>query len=224
MRSKDKRALSIIFKEAIAVFVDVSGLLRYLKMIERNVLSIPDKLFFSNLIAIFERFEESPLDDRIRLSAGLQKRMADRSFFEQFIIWINGIDDIRKRMYYADLFRCALINDVSDRFLYKLVSILNLHTSYELDYIRDYGFDEKRDLDMGISVFYGIGLFEQRTDAGHAYFVLSGFGKALKAMSLNYDTPRMGYAIPDDLDDSWIVPVTVQMTYKETMAILESHS
>ena len=71
---------------------------------------------------------------------------------------------------------------------YKLARFLILCTSEELDYIASFGYEETTVLTAKVSSLYQYGLFEQRgKENGGVNYALSGFAKALKSNSLNFD-------------------------------------
>lgn len=70
---------------------------------------------------------------------------------------------------------------------YKLARFINLCTSDELDYIKNFDYNSKAKINAVISSLYQYGLFEQSESNDGADYVLSGFAKALKNNCLNYD-------------------------------------
>lgn len=61
-------------------------------------------------------------------------------------------------------------------------------TPEELDYIASFGYEEATNLTVMVSSLYQYGLFEQQEKQhGGANYVLSGFAKALKYNSLNFN-------------------------------------
>ncbi|WP_147398949.1 hypothetical protein [Blautia sp. OF01-4LB] len=71
---------------------------------------------------------------------------------------------------------------------YKLARFLIMCTPEELDYIASFDYEETTNLTAMVSSLYQYGLFEQQERKnGGVDYVLSGFAKALKNNSLNFN-------------------------------------
>ena len=97
------------------------------------------------------------------------------------------MNDDKKIDYFASLTRCFLLNEMENDLYYKLARFINLCTSDELDYIKNFDYNSKAKINAVISSLYQYGLFEQSESNDGADYVLSGFAKALKNNCLNYD-------------------------------------
>ena len=123
----------------------------------------------------------------------------DNSDYEKFvkkqIHLINEINDDKKVDYFAQLTRCYLLTEMEDALFYKLARFLTLCTPEELDYISSFGYEETTVLTAMVSSLYQYGLFDQREkENGGVDYILSGFAKALKSNSLNFDEGTAGRA------------------------------
>ena len=135
---------------------------------------------------------------------GEQVKMADKfsydnkdyeKFVKKQIHLINEINDDKKVDCFAQLTRCYLLTEMEDALFYKLARFLTMCTPEELDYIASFGYDEKTELTAMISSLYQYGLFDQQeNETGGVDYVLSGFAKALKSNSLNFDEGTAGRA------------------------------
>lgn len=130
----------------------------------------------------------STASDKIKLATEWDKKICnDTSRQLQFISWIEGIHDLRKIEYYSNLFCCYLVCDLDEALLFKLISILEDCTSFDLDYIKNLSYKKEKLLDTPISYLINDGLFEicDNTESEVRY-KLSGLAIALKQNSLNY--------------------------------------
>lgn len=125
-------------------------------------------------------------EERIKLSARIIKKVgSDVKKQQQFLTWVNSITDLRKIKYYANAFRCYLICDITDELLFKIINLIERLTSFDLDYIASFGYDETKPLDVKMSYLVGDFIFEQINNS-YSYR-LTGFGKMVKQNCLNYD-------------------------------------
>lgn len=116
-------------------------------------------------------------------------------FVKKQIHLINEINDDKKVDYFAQLTRCYLLTEMEDALFYKLARFLTLCTPEELDYISSFGYEETTVLTAMVSSLYQYGLFDQQEkEYGGVDYTLSGFAKALKSNSLNFDEGTAGRA------------------------------
>ena len=109
-------------------------------------------------------------------------------FVKKQIHLINEINDDKKVDFFAQLTRCYLLTDMEDALYYKLARFLTMCTPEELEYIALFDYEEKTALTAMVSSLYQYGLFDQQEkEHGGVDYVLSGFAKALKSNSLNFD-------------------------------------
>ena len=109
-------------------------------------------------------------------------------FVKRQIYLINEINDDKKVDYFAQLTRCYLLTEMENALYYKLAKFLVMCTPEELDYIASFGYEETTNLTVMVSSLYQYGLFEQQEKQhGGVDYVLSGFAKALKYNSLNFN-------------------------------------
>ena len=114
-------------------------------------------------------------------------------FVKKQIHLINEINDDKKVDYFAQLTRCYLLTEMEDALFYKLARFLTLCTPEELDYISSFGYEETTALTAMVSSLYQYGLFDQKEkENGGVDYILSGFAKALKSNSLNFDEGTAG--------------------------------
>lgn len=110
------------------------------------------------------------------------------NFVKKQIHLINEINDDKKVDYFAQLTRCYLLTEMENALFYKLARFLTMCTPEELDYIASFDYDKTTDLTAMVSSLYQYGLFDQQEkENGGVDYVLSGFAKALKYNSLNFD-------------------------------------
>lgn len=109
-------------------------------------------------------------------------------FVKKQIHLINEINDDKKVDYFAQLTRCYLLTEMENALFYKLARFLTMCTPEELDYIASFDYDETTKLTAMVSSLYQYGLFDQQEkEHGGVNYILSGFAKALKHNSLNFD-------------------------------------
>ena len=126
-----------------------------------------------------------------------EKFCLDNGDYEKFvkkqIHLINEINDDKKVNFFAQLTRCYLLTDMEDALYYKLARFLTMCTPEELEYIALFDYEEKTALTAMVSSLYQYGLFDQQEkEHGGVDYVLSGFAKALKSNSLNFDEGMSG--------------------------------
>lgn len=171
----------------VVLFHDNGAAMDSVRDVKDIVFHIPTALFWDKmqryLYGTFKSF-----DEQVEMSNKFSGDNVDYSVFvKRQMQLIDKIDEDAKVDCFANLTRCFLLTEMNVALYYKLANFLNLCTSEELNYIKDFGKDEKSNLNVMIASLYQYGLFEQ----DGAYYVLSDFGKALKADSLNFDEPAM---------------------------------
>lgn len=108
-------------------------------------------------------------------------------FVKRQIQLINKLDDDSKVDYFAMLTRCLLLQEIDISLYFKLASILNQCTCYELEYIKSTDENKKMKNDAIVSALYQYGLVEGCLEDEGFYYVFSGYAKALKRNCLNYE-------------------------------------
>lgn len=171
----------------VVLFHDGGAAMDGIKDVKDIIFHIPTALFWDKmqryLYGTFKSYSE-----QVEMSNKFSGDNADyNAFVKRQMQLIDKIDDDAKVDYFANLTRCFLLTEMNVALYYKLANFLNLCTSEELTYIKDFGNDKKSDLNVMIASLYQYGLYEQ----DGTYYVLSDFGKALKADSLNFDEPAM---------------------------------
>lgn len=170
------------------VLGDVGALLDATNDLKNILFHTPTVLFWDKMQRyLFGTFRD--YSDQVRMSA---KFTEDNSEYEAFvkkqIHLINEMNDDRKIDYFAMLTRCFLLTDMEDALYYKLARFINICTPEELEYIKSFDYDKKSEINAVISSLYQYGLFDQaEKEHGGVEYVLSGFAKALKDNSLNFD-------------------------------------
>ena len=170
------------------VLGDVGALLDATNDLKNILFHTPTVLFWDKMQRyLFGTFRN--YSDQVRMSA---KFTEDNSEYEAFvkkqIHLINEMNDDRKIDYFAMLTRCFLLTDMEDALYYKLARFINICTPEELEYIKSFDYDKKSEINAVISSLYQYGLFDQaEKEHGGVDYVLSGFAKALKDNSLNFD-------------------------------------
>ena len=170
------------------VLGDVGALLDATNDLKNILFHTPTVLFWDKMQRyLFGTFRG--YSDQVRMSA---KFAEDNSEYEAFvkkqIHLINEMNDDRKIDYFAMLTRCFLLTDMEDALYYKLARFINICTPEELEYIKSFDYDKKSEINAVISSLYQYGLFDQaEKEHGGVEYVLSGFAKALKDNSLNFD-------------------------------------
>ncbi len=170
------------------VLGDVGALLDATNDLKNILFHTPTVLFWDKMQRyLFGTFRD--YSDQVRMSA---KFTEDNSEYEAFvkkqIHLINEMNDDRKIDYFAMLTRCFLLTDMEDALYYKLARFINICTPEELEYIKSFDYDKKSEINAVISSLYQYGLFDQaEKEHGGVDYVLSGFAKALKDNSLNFD-------------------------------------
>ena len=171
----------------VVLFHDNGAAMDSVRDVKDIIFHIPTALFWDKMQRyLYGTFKS--YDEQVEMSNKFSGDNADYgAFVKKQMQLIDKVDDDTKVDYFANLTRCFLLNEMDVALYYKLANFLNLCTSEELNYIRDFRSDKKSSLNVMIASLYQYGLFEQDgTD-----YVLSDFGKALKADSLNSDEPAM---------------------------------
>ena len=175
------------FVKAVA-FLDMGASVDGIKDVKDFVFYIPNALFWDKmqryLFGTFKCYEE-----QVKLSSKFTKDNPNYiKFVKRQIHLIDKMDADEKIDYFANLTRYFLLHDMSIALYYKLANFISICTPEELSYIKDCNCDQKFSLNTMISSLYCYGLFEQvEREQGGADYVLSGFAKALKSSSLNFD-------------------------------------
>ncbi len=161
--------------------------------VKNIIFHTPTVLFWDKMqkymFGIFRDFNE-----QVKMAA---KFNADNEEYKKFVKkqlhLINEMKDDKKVDYFAQLTRCYLLTEMKDDLYYKLARFLVMCTPEELDYIASFGYDKKTKLTVMVSMLYQYGLFDQQEkEHGGVDYVLSGFAKALKCNSLNFDEGMNG--------------------------------
>lgn len=165
----------------IGVILDATG------DVKNIIFHIPTVLFWDKMQRyLFGTFRS--FDDQIKMAEKFSRNNSSyEAFVKKQIHLINEMNDDKKIDYFAMLTRCFLLNEMENDLYYKLARFINMCTSDELDYIRDFDYNNRSKINAVISSLYQYGLFEQSESNDGADYVLSGFAKALKENCLNYD-------------------------------------
>lgn len=170
------------------VIGDIGALLDSASDIKNLLFHIPTVLFWDKMqrymFGTFKNYSE-----QVKLTEKFYSSSEDyEKFVKKQIHLINEINDDKKIDYYAQLTRCFLLTGMENALYYKLARFLVMCTPEELEYIASFDYEETTKLTAMISSLYQYGLFEQNEDTGDGVdYVLSGFAKALKSNSLNFD-------------------------------------
>lgn len=191
LKDKDIRAYSgDAFWNIVKAVVlgDVGALLDATDDLKNIIFHTPTVLFWDKMQRyLFGTFRD--YEDQVEMS---RKFTRDNSDYEVFvkkqIHLINEMNDDLKIDYFATLTRCYLLTDMEDALYYKLARFINICTPEELEYIKAFDYNRKTKINAIISSLYQYGLFDQaEREHGGVDYVLSGFAKALKDNSLNFD-------------------------------------
>ena len=145
---------------------------------------IPNKIFYNKLYSVLNYMSVN-LEERVKLSEKiLEKVGSDVKKQQQFLTWVNSITDLRKIKYYANAFRCYLICNITDELLFKIINLIERLTSFDLDYIATFGYDETKPLDVKMSYLIDDLIFIQ---GDGDYYHLTRLGVMFKQNCLNYD-------------------------------------
>lgn len=170
------------------VLGDVGALLDTTNDLKNILFHTPTVLFWDKMQRyLFGTFRD--YSDQVKMSAKFTEDNSDyEAFVKKQIHLINEMNDDRKIDYFAMLTRCFLLTDMEDALYYKLARFINICTPEELEYIKSFDYDRKSEINAVISSLYQYGLFDQaEKEHGGVDYVLSGFAKALKDNSLNFD-------------------------------------
>lgn len=170
------------------VLGDVGALLDATNDLKNILFHTPTALFWDKMQRyLFGTFRS--YSDQVRMSAKFTEDYSEyEAFVKKQIHLINEMNDDRKIDYFAMLTRCFLLTDMEDALYYKLARFINICTPEELEYIKSFDYDKKSEINAVISSLYQYGLFDQaEKEHGGVEYVLSGFAKALKDNSLNFD-------------------------------------
>ena len=165
--------------------IDFGSMMHSAITLIKKCTEIPNKIFYNKLYSVLNYMSDN-FDERRNLSKKiLEKVGSDVKKQQQFLTWVNSITDLRKIKYYANAFRCYLICNITDELLFKIINLIERLTSFDLDYIASFGYDETKPLDVKMSYLVGDYIFEQINNS-YSYR-LTGFGKMIKQNCLNYD-------------------------------------
>lgn len=174
---------------------DVGALLDTASDVKNLLFHAPTVLFWDKMKRyMFGTFRN--YDEQLKMAAKFNDDNVDyEKFVKKQIHLINEINDDKKVDYFAQLTRCYLLTEMEDALFYKLARFLTLCTPEELDYISSFGYEETTVLTAMVSSLYQYGLFDQQEkENGGVDYTLSGFAKALKSNSLNFDEGTAGRA------------------------------
>ena len=165
--------------------VDFESVMIDSKNFIKKCLEIPQKMFYGKLYTILNEMNVG-WKEKIKLSEKLIKKIgSNKKASQQFLSWIDAITDLRKIKYYANAFRCWLVCEIESELLFKIISLLDRLTSYDLDYIASFGIDDIKTPDIRMSYLVGEHIFSQCED--NECYHLTSLGKMLKDNCLNYD-------------------------------------
>lgn len=144
-------------------------------------------LIFWNKVERFLRGTYKNYEEQVKMASYFNN---DNEKYVEFvknqIYLIDKIDSEMKIDYFAKLTRCLLLQEIETPLYFKLAQFLNQCTPYELEYIRKTRINEKLKNNAMVSSLYQYGLVEQDSSEDETYYLLSGFGQALKGNCLNY--------------------------------------
>lgn len=167
---------------------DVGALLDSSVDIKNLLFHTPTILFWDKMQRyMFGTFRD--YTEQVKMAGKFNEDNKDyEKFVKRQIYLINEINDDKKVDYFAQLTRCYLLTEMENALYYKLAKFLVMCTPEELDYIASFGYEETTNLTVMVLSLYQYGLFEQQEKQhGGVDYVLSGFAKALKYNSLNFN-------------------------------------
>ena len=167
---------------------DVGALLDSSVDIKNLLFHTPTILFWDKMQRyMFGTFRD--YTEQVKMAGKFNEDNKDyEKFVKRQIYLINEINDDKKVDDFAQLTRCYLLTEMENALYYKLAKFLVMCTPEELDYIASFGYEETTNLTVIVSSLYQYGLFEQQEKQhGGVDYVLSGFAKALKYNSLNFN-------------------------------------
>lgn len=183
--------------------------------VKEIIYQMPTVIFWSKmkkfLLGTYRNYEE-------------QVRMASRfnndndkyaEFVKKQVYLIDKLDDDMKVDCFAMLTRCLMLQEMEIPLYFKLAQIINQCTSFELEYIRKIGIDEKQKNSAVVASLYQYGLIEQIENETEVYYIFSGYGKALKGNCLNYgdDTKSETILNYDDISPAFIPEPILNVDY-----------
>lgn len=196
LKSKDIREYSgDAFRNIInaVVFGNVGALLDMSVDLTNVIFHIPTVLFWDKMQRyLFGTFRD--YSDQVKMSEKFTRdNKAYESFVKKQIYLIDEMNDDSKIDYFAMLTRCYLLCDMENALFFKLARFISICTPEELEYVKEFDYDRKSEINTVISSLYQYGLFDQvEQEHGRACYGLSGFAKALKSNSLNFDEGLKG--------------------------------
>lgn len=164
--------------------IDFGSMMTSSKSLIEKYKEVSNKFFYNKLYSVLYYMSVN-LKERVKLSGKiLEKVGSDVKKQQQFLTWVNSITDLRKIKYYANAFRCYLICNITDELLFKIINLIERLTSFDLDYIASFGYDETKPLDVKMSYLIDDLIFIQ---GDGDYYHLTRLGVMLKQNCLNYD-------------------------------------
>ncbi len=159
------------------------------KNIKELIFHAPTALFWSKmkqfLFGTFHSYE-----DQIKMAQKFNKNNEDYvAFVKRQIHLIDTLNDYMKVDYFATLTRCFLSTDLDSKQYFKLCNFLSTCTPEELAFIKSLSYNSRNANTVMISALYQYGLFtsDEDSETGKTYYILSGYAKAFKQNSLNYE-------------------------------------
>lgn len=157
------------------------------KNIKELVFHMPTILFWDKmkryLMGTFSCY-----NDQVKMSKKFHNSNSEYSVFvKKQIHLVNEIDDDKKIDYFAALTRCFLLTDLEENLFFKLSKFIMICTPEELDFLYKIPYKYHSKNNIFVSSLYQYGLFVQDETIDGVTYILSGFGKALKQNSLNFE-------------------------------------
>ena len=226
-KHKKRKTLLLAINDFIMkTFGDIPPV-KFVSTIETLFNSITDAILIDKFTCILNcMYENCTYEDRVKLSktiANIMENDEDRA--KQILNWINNISELKKLNYYANLFRCAILNEMSEEVLSKLISILESYTYYELTYLKEnFGYNDYKRLNVYFSYLYMSGLFVREREDDFVIYKLSGFGKILKRCSLNYEEKTTGIPVPTKFDELGICSSVIEPMTNNDIRVVIDHN
>lgn len=151
----------------------------------------------NKIAAVFSSMENISLKERVDITSKVRDKIENnQALADQIFIWIDKMDELKKSVWYSSILYSFCMGYLDEELLYKLISILNKLTSYELEYIKTIDIDVKLSLNKRISYMLDAHVFHRCEEMPeHVVYELTDIGKALKINSLNYGETHGGKAI-----------------------------
>ena len=184
--------------------IGIAEAIQMMKNASDSAKLLSEELFIHKMQKVLSHMADADPETRMALASGFRKKIGDDPDKQvQFISIIQGISEIKKYEYYADLFSCYLMTEMNEPLFMKFVSLLNRCTESELAYLKKFTYERKSPLTIEISYLYKEGLFSQWTNDENTEirYMLSALGFALKMNSLNFREGTSGKERPLTLED-----------------------